>query len=497
VRELKYKKILSLILSFALVSLSLFLPPNFKAQALNEADFSAFSHSDRPLIVVRGVDLGAFYTDFGSEKQAPALGELSAGKIVPAIFRGISRSVIGGSFDYFMDEVFLTVEDFLGKLAFDKNGSPVYDLGYKRFPLSVDNYYEELVVSGGHGAEEGIVKGAAERFGAENVYYFTYDWREDPRMVSDDLAVMVDRALADHDCEKVNLICASMGGLETVAYFSKYGHNKVDKCVFLSAAFYGLYMVSDLFCGRVEIKAENLYNFLLDKTGGNFALNVLLKALKGMGVFKLVEFTARKIVERYKQSLFDDLLTDMLATMPVWWALILPEDFEEAKEFLFAGREKEYAGILEIAEGLQEMMKERDEILKEAEKDGVNFAVISAYNRPAIPIYSRADANSDGGLETVMMSGGGNIAPYGRSLLGFLQGEYISPDGVIDASTCLFPDSAWFIKNGEHVGCSYGSQEAEFLFSLVEYKGSPTIYSFEKYPQFLLKDSEANLLPLQ
>ena len=285
--------------------------------------------------------------------------------------------------------------------------------------------------------------------------------------------------------------------LEAVAYFSKYGHEKVDKCIFLSAAFYGLYMVSDLFCGRVEIKAENLYNFLLDKIGENIPLNILIKSLRSLGTFKLLEFVAQKIIERYKLSLFDDLLTDMLATMPVWWALVLPEDFEEAKEFLFAGRENEYAGILEIAESLQAMMKNRDETLKKAEDGGVSFAVISAYNTAAMPIYSRSDSNSDGGLETALMSGGGNLAPFGKSLLGFLQGEYISPDGVVDASACLFPDTTWFIKNGDHVGCSYGSQEAEFLFALIDYKGSPTVYSFEKYPRFLIKDSRANLLPLQ
>lgn len=496
-RELKYKRLLSLILTFALLSMSLFIPPYFKAQALNEADFSDLLEGDRPLIIVRGVDLGAYYTNFGSENQAPALGELSAEKLVPAIIRGVSKSVIFGNFDYFIDETFIVVEDFLGNLAFDKSGAPVYDLGYKTYPLSVNNYYEELVVNGGHGAEEGIVKGAAEHFGAENVYYFTYDWREDPLKISDELALMIDRALADHECEKINLICASMGGLEAVAYFSKYGHEKVDKCIFLSAAFYGLYMVSDLFCGRVEIKAENLYNFLLDKIGENIPLNILIKSLRSLGTFKLLEFVAQKIIERYKLSLFDDLLTDMLATMPVWWALVLPEDFEEAKEFLFAGRENEYAGILEIAESLQAMMKNRDETLKKAEDGGVSFAVISAYNTAAMPIYSRSDSNSDGGLETALMSGGGNLAPFGKSLLGFLQGEYISPDGVVDASACLFPDTTWFIKNGDHVGCSYGSQEAEFLFALIDYKGSPTVYSFEKYPRFLIKDSRANLLPLQ
>ncbi|NLP48931.1 MAG: alpha/beta hydrolase [Clostridiales bacterium] len=488
------KRFLSILLAFTFLSTVLSTPLALKAQAF-EGAVSSFPLSDvkTPLIVVRGVDLGAYYTDYGTEKQAPALGDLNAKVMLPPLVKGLAGMFWEGSLEPLLDQVFELVESILGKLSYDKAGNPAYALGQNRYPLSVANYYDELVTNGGNGAEEGIVKGAAERFGAQNVYYFTYDWRENPFKISDELAQTIDRALADHECDKVNLICASMGGLEAVAYFDKHGYEKIDKCVFLSAAFYGLYMVSDLFCGRVDIEADNLYNFIAGMAADNRPLEIFLKGLKIAGAFKLVEFFADKILEKYKGKLFDELLTDTLATMPVWWALILPEDYEEALGFLFEGREDEYAGIIEISKQLQTMMQNRDAILKEAEDAGVSFSVISAYNRPALPLYARAGANSDGGLETALISGGATVAEYGKRLDGGFAGAYLSPDGVIDASTCIFPDSTWFIKNGQHVGCGYQSQQAEFLFDLIAYEGKAMVNTWPEYPQYLIAGQSQSL----
>ncbi len=64
---------------------------------------------------------------------------------------------------------------------------------------------------------------------------------------------------------------------------------------------------------------------------------------------------------------------------------------------------------------------------------------------------------------------------------------YISPDKKVDASTCLYPEKTWFIKNLEH---------KEFPDSvnclMVEMINNPdfNINSNEKYPQFMVYDTE-------
>ncbi len=483
------KKLLSIFLSICII-FTVILPPGISAAGVNAAPLSTQEDS-YPFILIRGVDFGAMYTDYGTPEQAQAVEPITAGSIALALLKSAGAAILHGSFDPVVDGVLDYADSILGKLACDKDGASVYDLGLNRYPLSTAHYSQQLVTGGGMGAEEGIVKSAAERYGADNVYYFTYDWRLNPLDICDEINDMVNRATAEHNTSKVNLVCASMGGIEGVAYLSEYGYDKVNKCVFLSSTFYGLYIVSDLFCGRVEVSGEALYNFLADKTSENTALKFVLKMMEQTGMFHLVGSLAGRVIEKYKSDIYNNLLRDTLCTMPVWWALVLPEDYQEAVQYMFGAREGEYAGIIEISRQLQAMVADRDRLLKDAVANGVQIAVIANYNSPAMPLYASALANSDGGLETELVSGGAVVADYGKTLgADYSQSNsaYLSPDRVIDASSCLFPDSTWFVKDGQHVGCNYGSEYSDFLFWLIDVDRS-TVFSNEHYPQFLQSGS--------
>jgi hypothetical protein len=53
----------------------------------------------------------------------------------------------------------------------------------------------------------------------------------------------------------------------------------------------------------------------------------------------------------------------------------------------------------------------------------------------------------DGVLETVLTSNFATVAPYGETLteeqLAKADKNYVSPDGIIDASTSLYRDMTW------------------------------------------------------
>lgn len=452
-----------------------------------------------PFILIRGVDFGALYTDYGTPEQAPAVPPITAGGIASALFKAVGSGIRHLSVDRAVKEIFDYAVGIMGNLACDEDGNPVYDLGLNRFPLSAGNYENQLITGGGWGVEEGIVKSAAERYGADSTYYFTYDWRLNPLDICDEINDMVNRALAEHNTTKVNLVCASMGGLEAVAYLSKYGYDKVNRCVFLSSTFYGVYIASDLFCGRMTVTEPSLYNFLIDKTQDNRALNITVNLLYKTGVIKLASSFANGFIGRYKGMVYSEYLQDVIATMPVFWGLVQPEDYSQALHTMFGGQEEEYAGIIAISRQLQAMMKGRDDLLKEATANGVQFAVVANYNRPAMPIYERAGANSDGGLETALVSGGATVAGFGKTLgSDYVPADpgYISPDNVIDASTCLFPDFTWFVKDGEHVACSYGTEYSDFLFWIVDCEGQPTVAGNPRYPQFMVSGNGQTLAGL-
>lgn len=491
------KKILALFLAFTIIFVCL---PALNASAdTGEAanTVAAQAKGDGvPFILIRGVDFGALYTDYGTPEQTPAVPPITAGGIASALFKAVVSGIKHLSVDRAASEIFDYAAGIMGNLACNKNGESVYDLGLNRFPLSAGNYEEQLITGGGWGVEEGIVKSAAERYGADKTYYFTYDWRLNPLDICDEINDMVNRALAEHNTSKVNLVCASMGGLEAVAYLSKYGYEKVNKCIFLSSTFYGVYVASDLFCGRVMISEPALYNFLMNKTRDNRALNITVNILHKTGMLKLASSYAGRLIDRYKDRVYSEYLRDIIATMPVFWGLVQPEDYEQALNTMFGGHEEEYAGIIAISRQLQAMMNGRDSLLKEAAANGVQFAVVANYNSPAMPIYEKAWANSDGGLETALVSGGAVVAGFGKTLgadYTAANPAYISPDNVIDASACLFPDSTWFVKDGEHVACSYGTEYSDFLFWMLDCQGQPTVTGNPRYPQFLVSGSGQTL----
>ena len=111
---------------------------------------------------------------------------------------------------------------------------------------------------------------------------------------------MIDRALLESGSEKVNLICASLGGIETVAYISKYGYEKLNKCIFVSSLFYGYYMASDLFTGAVGINSEALTAYLLDSTKDDGFASFIVKALKATGLINALSSFLNRYLDRYK-----------------------------------------------------------------------------------------------------------------------------------------------------------------------------------------------------
>ena len=64
--------------------------------------------------------------------------------------------------------------------------------------------------------------------------------------------------------------------------------------------------------------------------------------------------------------------------------------------------------------------------------------------------------------------------------------DHVSPENFIDASTCAFPEYTWFIKGNGHN--DFEEDYCEFIEWAIRYDGQPTVWSDEKYPQFMEKD---------
>ena len=460
----------------------------------SSTEFYDESDQTYPFIMIRGMDLQGVYVDVGTENERPAMGEITVGGVLGTLAKATFKGLAECSMDSALGTVLDYVRNIFEYYSFDYNGQPVYNTGMKEYPLSMDNYTD--FDYGKSNNELGIIRTATENYGGKYVYYLNYDWRLNPLDVADMINDYVERACRETGSDKVNIVCASMGGVMTVAYLSKYSYERVNKCVFLSSTFCGTYVTSDLLQGKVRVGGTELRNFAYTYLGENKILTPVLKLLDVVGIWDSVAGLLNGFINNNKDIIYDKVLRDVFGNMPSLWALVLPEDYEACKEFMFSGKEVEYAGIIGIADELQAMMAKRDDLLRTAVADGMEICVVANYGRQVIPVYDRSSQNGDGTLETQLVSGGAVVAPIGETLgddYVCSNPEYLSPSREIDASTCLFPEYTWFVKGAPHVSCNYGTDYCDFLFWLVDYDGQPTVHSNAKYPQFMQSASDQHI----
>lgn len=479
------KKFISIFLVFALV-FSTSVP-------VFAADNDTFEECHNlPVIVVRGMDFGGLYVDYGTENQKPAV-NADVGNIIKGVLKILASGIFNFSFDAAIDGVKELATDIFVNFSMDEKGDSLYNVDVPKYPESADNY-ENLCY--GTDFEYGIVRTCIEAFGEGHTYYINYDWRLDPFVVADDINAAVEAAIENTGHDKVNIVCCSMGGIMTLAYLNEYGYEKVNRCLFMSSTFCGAQVASDLLCGKVDIEAENLYNYIKNAVGDNKALAFLIDALNFIKVFDGLTVITDFILENYKDEIFADVIKPIFGRMLTLWGLAQPEDYEAAINYIFGGRTAENSAFLQRADALQNMMNGRNELLNEMLKNGVEIAVAAHYDTPLIPVYENCDFNGDSILETYQMSGYATVAPYGKTLGDDYvpqNPDYLSPDRVVDLSTAILPEYTYIIRGAPHVSGSYGTDYADFIVWLLRYDGEFYAGASEKYPQFMISDSSQSL----
>ena len=480
------KKFISLLLSLLLI----FGMASTAFAADENAENTGYEY---PLVIVRGINFDGLYLNYGTENEANCLASPGASEIMKLIGRLGLTFMTRKSLD--VDAVIEFADGMMGSMACDSDGNSVYDVSVAEYPLAVSNYPDFIAECEGYPYNElGVVRNAVDYYGAENTYYFSYDWRLDPSDTADDLNTMIERAKADHDTDKVDIICCSMGGIITDSYIYEYGTDSIHSVIFNSSTFCGTYVTTDLFRGKVLVTENMLYNMARDNISSKFLLTVLYK----LGIFKAAANLAMKIVDNHKEYIYDNLLRDIFVTMPSLWALVQHENYEECIEYMFPTDEMkaQYAGLIERADKLQEMVAVMDDLLLSLPEKGVKVAVIAAYNNQMVPVYESAVFQSDGTLESPLMLGRAVVSETGSTLgddYVAANPEKLSPDRCVDLSGVLFPEYTWALKNAGHVIGNYGSELSEFLFWLLAYDGQPTVTTDSRYPQFIKSDANETL----
>lgn len=391
--------------------------------------------------------------------------------IVPAVV----KLLLTGDYDAFGDVLISCVNNVFGALALDGNGNSQPGVTSEKFvPETADH-------------------------GDDYSYYFGYDFRLDPVENAQKLHAYIEqvKALTKHDT--VRFRASSMGGVVAMSYIKLYGTKDIETIIFQCCPILGTAVAGELYNGKVEINKNALLHYgsqalpALDSDFLGGVLYILIEALEFLGVFDYLLNFADKLLDNLQDRVFDETLIPIFGTLPGIWSFVPDEYYESAKKFMKLDSTTQ-AGLIEKLDFYHyEVQQKAEELLKGAQADGTNVYILCGYNMQRTPLVTAYKETSDGTVDTKYASCGATCAPVYETLGdGYKQAKltdknYLSPDSMIDASTCILPESTWFVKDMLH--CKIHSGHDELYKIMFTSDKQLTVFDLEKFPQFLQNDT--------
>lgn len=476
------KKLVSLLLS--VVMAFSFCVPTFAAEE------KAPGYNGDPVVIVRGIDFGGLIHEDGSKALKFDFVD------VMTLIYDLATGFAGKKEDAFVDALLTYLQKLFAPISSDKEGKSVYDDVYmKAYPYPAGEIEELQEWEDGEG---GLVRTAIDFFGSENVYFFTYDWRKSPLTLSDELNAFVEMVKENTGKSKVDMGACSMGGMVATAYMYEYGTDSLDSLVYFSSAHNGTDMAGAALTGDIYTTGDFLNDYLMNMAEDTPILKVLIKAVDAAGVFDYLADFLNGFVAKNKDRVYNELMRDYLGTSLGFWGLCCDKDFDSSVEYVFGSVKDDYPVIMAELADIKEFLFSTEEVIDKALSDGVKVSITSHYNDLLLPIYDEAVVHSDTIIESYLTSHGGTFALFGEELtdeqIKGVDAEFISPDRMVDASTCRYPDITWYIKDEPHVGCKVGSEHAEFAMWILSRDTQPTVYTDSRYPRFTAVDGEQNFI---
>ncbi len=453
------KTIISLVMAFTLV---------FSASSVAFATTEGCDCGEAPMVFVGGIGATIYSTDENGEEYT--VFPIENSKIISKVLGFLPVALVSGVFggwSSLAQALDLMLNDLFEDMMCDNTGKPIFD-------TYVDDCDEVTL-------EEHTLGG--------NRYHFEYDWRLDPYESAEKLENYIDEILEVTHHDKVILNCFSEGGEITLAYLDAYGSDKIEKYIAECSAFQGLSVIGKLFTNNCTVTGNGLANFLgtmLPTSGLDDTLTKLIVGLKYIGVYKLVEVIFGAVLDNCFETVYYGFARNVFACMPGVFNFMPQEYYDDAVKMLF-GNNLHYAELVAKYDRYHKAQANASKILKDAQASGTAVALIVNYGCYVMPFLGDSTLQSDSLIDSKNASGGAIFAPVGEKLGdSYVQKvndghNHLSPDGNVDASTCMLPESTWFVS-----GFNHWNEHDDWVEWVRYFDGQPTVWDNPDYPQFMV-----------
>ena len=417
---------------------------------------------EHPVIVVHGIGQSEVY--LCDEKGEKVVGEdgkpvqnwpvsVDTDSLIPKLIFPLVASLL------LQNDIFLTktlrsaAKDLVPALKMDETGRPVQNYkvdkthrhnGDDKAPTSLADLSDEAKET----AYKSIpMQSMTELIGEKNMYYFSYDSFGNMGDIVDDLYKTIQDILKKHKTDKVNIIPISLGGTVMNGLVEYYKDKNIaaqlNNVVYVIAALDGSSMAGDLFTGKLAVDNENLYRNLIPS---------LVEGWTGYLINAVLRLFPKRLLKGVLDAVIDGVVGGVVSYVPMLWALVPSKDYKQAAEMWLS--DPSMAKIKAQTDKYYNAQVNSRANIKAMRAAGVNCYAIAEYN---IPMYSFVPSafteNSDVLLQLSSPSMGATYGyidtPLPEDYVPKKAG-YMSPDRIVDASTCAMPDYTWFFKDQNH-----------------------------------------------
>jgi pimeloyl-ACP methyl ester carboxylesterase len=386
---------------------------------------------------------------------------------LPDLFAGAGKTLWNLSWDPLADSIIDIVYAIMGHLQMDGDGNSVAPITSNWHINPQQNHTKQP-----H-------------------YYFGYDFRIDPFTAATQLNSFIEALCLHTGHGKVALQGHSEGAVVVMTYLKMYGTKRLDSFLLVNGAWQGLSLVGELFQKKVTLSGPAVVAYLNNFDEIDSRLKAALNLLESSSAVNgTMSFLGRATLNTVGLRIFEQLLMPLFVTMPAVWSFVPAEDYAKARELI--AHDPQYAKLLATADRYHnEVQTQAARLLKGAQADGVKVAVLCSYGYNPIPI-GPADYQCDTAIDTAREAGGATTALLGQRLpLEAGEQKYRSPDGIFDASTCILPDSTWFIAGNKH---NFWTSN-DLRMWIIHSKAQPTVWQNPKFPQYLRRTESGGTEP--
>ncbi|MCC8073153.1 MAG: hypothetical protein LIO62_03390 [Clostridiales bacterium] len=480
------KRLFSLILSLVVLVCSC----NIAATAYCDENEN---QSVTPIVVIPGVGSSALYLDPNTENQSSAIsvgGDFVKSLFSTHIVKNTLDMVIGKdvSAEIWTNKLSTLIEPFT-VLNYTQDGESVGNIGIDCYWTdSLANHTEYL--DSRTTAEPAVCKVLCDEVGAENVWLFNYDFREDVIRDAEQLAEFIDGVKEQSGSDKVALVGCSLGTCVLSVYIDYCGErDDIERAVFLDGAMQGVGMAK-LFKQDIIIDKEILLDYIntladdYKGTAADFSSIAKVFGLFDSTVTNVVDFLNEVTNDENIDRFYERVILPIIGNIPSLWECIPYDDFDECVSLMVSN------GWLDTTSNLYSTINEYHAVqgrlednLKELQKNGVQVAIVCGYGLPGIPVTSAYDNTADMLIDTCYASFGATTSSSSNPLE-----NATSADGLIDTSSCKFEENTWFLKGVQHMEFVYGTDMNDFVGYICTTDTPLDIASVEKdsqYTQFM------------